>query len=40
MKPFLISLILIPSLMVGFNVATIVFFAVLQNAKVELPTPN
>jgi hypothetical protein len=40
MKPFLITLILIPSLIIGANVASIIFFAALQNSNVELPTPN
>jgi len=37
MKTLIISLLLIPFLVVG---GSTVLFAVLQNAKVELPTPN
>jgi hypothetical protein len=37
MKTFVISLLLVPFLLYG---GTIVLFAALQHAKIELPTPN
>jgi len=40
MKQFLITLISISSLIIGANVVSIIFFAVLQNSNVELPAPN